>query len=310
MLAGWRASDDWRNRILRPSIQPYRGRIMIHAVAACYESAPEAYEDGILNVLCSILRPVSGHRRRLGVREIETGVSQHYAAYDVLSRIRAGLAEMGRDPDRISPEDLKAVDEFHIGGAEATDALLQKVNIHDDMDVLDIGSGIGGPARLIAGRYHCRVTGVDLTPHFVETARALSAMCGMADRVRFEVGSATALPFEDASFDLALLLHVGMNVPDKAALFAEARRVLRDGGTFAIYEVMRVGDGDLAFPVPWAETADCLRLKPQTLIGRQQMQPGSHFRRRKIGGRLPSISSRASKHKLRAALRPLLDCTT
>lgn len=190
------------------------------------------------------------------MREIETGVSRHYASYDVLSRIRAGLAEMGHDPDRISPELLKPVDEFHIGGAEATDALLRKVNIQPNTDVLDIGSGIGGAARMISARYHCRVTGVDLTPHFVETARALSAMSGMAERVRFEVGSATALPLDDASFDLALLLHVGMNVPDKAALFTEARRVLRDGGTFAVYEVMRTGEGDLSFPVPWAETPD------------------------------------------------------
>lgn len=190
------------------------------------------------------------------MREFETGVSRHYASHDVLARIRAGLTEMGHDPDKISPEVLKPVDEFHIGGAEATDALLQKVNIQPDMDVLDIGSGIGGPARMISGRYNCRVSGVDLTPHFVETARALSAMSGMADRVRFEVGSATDLPFDDKSFDLAIMLHVGMNVPDKAVLFAEARRVLRDGGTFAIYEVMRIGEGDLSFPVPWAETPD------------------------------------------------------
>jgi ubiquinone/menaquinone biosynthesis C-methylase UbiE len=199
------------------------------------------------------------------MREIETGVSQHYAAYDVLSRIRAGLAEMGHDPDRISPELLKPVDEFHIGGAEATDALLQKVSIQPNMDVLDIGSGIGGPARMISMRYDCRVTGVDLTAHFVETARALSVMSGMEDRVRFQVGSATALPLDDASFDVALLLHVGMNVPDKAALFTEARRVLRDGGTFAIYEVMRIGEGDLRFPVPWAETPDLSALAtPET----------------------------------------------
>ena len=199
------------------------------------------------------------------MRDIESGVSKHYASYDVLARIRAGLMEMGHDPDRISPEVLKPVDEFHIGGAEATGALLEKLDVQPDMEVLDIGSGIGGPARMIAARYGCRVTGVDLTPHFVETARALSAMCGMEDHVRFEVGSALALPFLDASFDLALLLHVGMNVPDKTALFHEARRVLRDGGTFAVYEVMRTGDGDLAFPVPWAETADLSALEtPQT----------------------------------------------
>ena len=199
------------------------------------------------------------------MHDIETGVSKHYASYDVLARIRTGLVEMGHDPDRIAPEVLKPVDEFHIGGAEATATLLEKLDIRTDMDVLDIGSGIGGPARMIAARYGCRVTGVDLTPHFVETARALSGMCGMSDRVRFEEGSATALPLPDASFDLALLLHVGMNVPDKMALFREARRVLRDGGTFAVYEVMRTGDGDLAFPVPWAETPNLSALEtPQT----------------------------------------------
>ena len=197
--------------------------------------------------------------------DIESGVSKHYASYDVLAHIRAGLLEMGHDPDRISPEVLKPVDEFHIGGAEATVALLEKLVIRPDMDVLDIGSGIGGPARMIAARYNCRVTGIDLTPHFVEAARALSTMCGMAESVRFEVGSAIALPLPNTSFDLALLLHVGMNVPDKAALFREARRVLHDGGTFAVYEVMRTGDGDLTFPVPWAETPDLSALEtPQS----------------------------------------------
>jgi SAM-dependent methyltransferase len=195
------------------------------------------------------------------MRENERGVAEHYAAYDVLNRIRAGLAEMGQDPDRISPDVLKPVDEFHIGGAEATAALLDKLELRPEMEVLDIGSGIGGPARLIATRYGCRVTGVDLTPHFVETARALSAMCGMTERVRFEVGSAVALPLPDASFDLALLLHVGMNVPDKAALFREAHRVLREGGTFAVYDVMRTGSGNPEFPVPWAETPDLSALE-------------------------------------------------
>jgi SAM-dependent methyltransferase len=199
------------------------------------------------------------------VRDIENGVSRHYASYNVLARIRAGLAEMGHDPDRVSPEVLKPVDEFHIGGAEATSALLEKLSIRPEMQVLDIGSGIGGPARMIAARFGCHVTGVDLTPDFVKTARALSAMCGMADRVQFEVGSGVALPLGDASFDLALLLHVGMNIPDKAALFREARRVLRNMGTFAVYEVMRTGDGDLSFPVPWAETPDLSALEtPET----------------------------------------------
>lgn len=183
---------------------------------------------------------------------VEDGVVQHYAAYDVLARIKEGLKAMGHGGDHVSLEAIKPVDEFHIGGAEATQALLASLDL-DGKDVLDIGCGIGGPARTMAVRGRARVTGVDLTPQFIEAARALSAMTGMTDKVRFVVGSATALPFADESFDLATLIHVGMNIPDKSGLFHEAARVLREGGVFAVYDVMRVGDGTLGFPVPWAE---------------------------------------------------------
>jgi SAM-dependent methyltransferase len=166
---------------------------------------------------------------------------------------------------------------------------------------LDIGSGIGGPARMIALRYGCRVTGVDLTPHFVEAARALSGMCGMADRVRFVVGSAVALPLRAASFDLALLLHVGMNVPDKSALFREARRVLRDGGTFAVYEVMRTGEGKLAFPVPWRRRRTSRRSRRRRPTGMRPPRLPSLSRRRRTGARLRSTSSPASRAKRGAA---------
>lgn len=193
---------------------------------------------------------------------LEEGVSQHYAAYDVLPRIRAGLHALGLDPDHIKPADLKSVDEFHIGGAEATAALLSTLDLRPDMDVLDIGCGIGGPARMIADRSGAKVTGVDLTPPFVEAATALSRMVGMDDRVVFEVGSATDLPFGGESFDLATLLHVGMNVPDKPKLFMEADRVLRSGGVFAVYDVMRTGKGALSFPVPWAESEELSTLEP------------------------------------------------
>lgn len=184
--------------------------------------------------------------------DIEQGVSRHYAAYDVLARVREGLRAMGYEPGSVPPEAIKPVDEFHIGGAEATAVLLGKLDL-DGKDVLDIGCGIGGPARMMAARSSARVTGVDLTPQFIETARELSAMTGVGDRVRFEVASATALPFADETFDVATLLHVGMNVPDKAGLFREASRVLRKRGVFAVYDVMRVGEGKLQFPVPWAE---------------------------------------------------------
>jgi SAM-dependent methyltransferase len=204
---------------------------------------------------------------------IERGVAKHYGSYDVLSRIRAGLAEMGYG-ERIPPEALKTVDEFHIGGAEATAALLDCLEVRPGMEILDIGSGIGGPARNVAARTGCRVTGVDLTPEFVDAARELSEMCGMTDKMQFHVGSATELPLPDRSSDLALLLHVGMNIPDKRGLFREARRVLRDGGTFAVYDVMHTGTGVLAYPVPWAETEELSALTAPDVYRKAAEQAG------------------------------------
>lgn len=197
---------------------------------------------------------------RAGVRDedfsimtIENAVAAHYTTGSLTARIIDALRAQGIDPDRARPDDLGAVGEFHIGGVAATRELVGRLAPGPKDTVLDIGSGLGGTARHIAGSAGCSVTGLDLTPEFVETARALSAMVGMAGTTRFEIGSATAMPFADRSFDAATLLHVGMNIPDKGALMAEAARVLRPGSTFAIYEVMRTGPGDLAYPVPWAE---------------------------------------------------------
>ena len=186
---------------------------------------------------------------------VEESVAEHYTTGGLLERILAALTSLGVDPSRARPADLKPVDEFHIGGAAATRALLAQLSLTPKSAVLDIGSGLGGTARLVAEETGASVTGVDLTPEFVSTAGALSRLVGLADRTSFEVGSALAMPFADDSFDVALLLHVGMNIPDKAALMAEAARVLKPGGTFAVYDVMKVGPDAIDFPVPWAETA-------------------------------------------------------
>lgn len=185
---------------------------------------------------------------------IETAVAAHYTTGALIDRIRDALAALGVDPERPSPEDLKPVDEFHIGGVAATSELLGQIAIGRDAEVLDIGSGLGGTPRYIAGATGARVTGLDLTPEFVETATALSEMVGMAGRTRFTVGSALDMPFAPDSFDAATLIHVGMNIPDKPRLMAEAARVLRPGSPLAIYEVMRIAPGEIAFPVPWAQT--------------------------------------------------------
>lgn len=208
----------------------------------------------------SIHRALGGAvQRDRAMDAIEQKVSHHYTSEvgSHLERIKVGLLALGIDLDNARPVDLKPVDEFHTGGMEATEALLEELDIGTGTRVLDIGSGIGGTARLIADRFDATVTGVDLTPEFVATARQLTKLVGLQDRAHFEVGSATSLPVEDGAYDLALLLHVGMNVADKRALFAEARRALSPGGTFAVYDVMLgKGAGELTFPVPWSSVAE------------------------------------------------------
>ena len=183
-------------------------------------------------------------------------VERHYTHGRLIGAITQGLATLGRTPQSVTVEDLGPVDEFHIGGRQATEQLMKQLDLARDLHVLDVGSGLGGAARFVAGRYGCRVTGVDLTAEYTETARTLSEWTGLGDRLRFHHGSALATPFGDAEFDRAYMLHVGMNVPDKQALFGEVARVLKAGGTFGIYDVMKTGAAAVTFPVPWAATPD------------------------------------------------------
>lgn len=194
---------------------------------------------------------------------IETDVAAHYTTGSLTERVRDALRALGKDPDQATADDLKAVDEFHTGGVAATDLLVENLTVTSDTRVLDIGSGIGGPARYFAHRFGCHATGIDLTEEFVETARDLSEMVGLAGQTDYHLGSALDLPFQDASFDLALLLHVGMNIADKARLMAEAARVLAPGGTFAVFDVMRADDpSDIVFPLPWSTVAETSFVAP------------------------------------------------
>jgi ubiquinone/menaquinone biosynthesis C-methylase UbiE len=144
------------------------------------------------------------------------------------------------------------VDEFHLRGRGATLALADAMGVNAGMAVLDIGSGLGGTARTLAEVYGCSVTGIDLTPSFCEAAGELSRWTALDDRTTFRVGDACALPFDDDSFDAAITVHAVMNIADKAAVYREARRVLRRGGMFTAYDVLQGEGGDVLFPVPWA----------------------------------------------------------
>lgn len=181
------------------------------------------------------------------------GVAKHYSDSDGLAdSIAASLRVAGIDPESATTSDLAGVDEFHIRGRTATLELGEAVGLGAGVSVLDIGCGLGGAARTLAEVYGCAVTGVDLTPSFCAAATEMSRWTGLADRTTFRVGDACALPFDEGSFDAAVTIHAAMNIPDKPAVYREARRVLRPGGVFAIYDVLQGEGGEVLFPVPWA----------------------------------------------------------
>jgi SAM-dependent methyltransferase len=194
--------------------------------------------------------------------DTEQAVASHYTQGDFEERLLAMLAATGKDPAHLTAEDLAPIEEFHIGGREATAELAAQMQLRPGMHLLDVGSGIGGPARYFARAQGCTVTGIDLTDEFVSIATHLSEHVGLADRVTFRQGSALAMPFEPASIDGATMLHVGLNIPDKSALFAEVRRVLRPGALFAVYDIMRLADGELAFPLPWSTVPETSFVAP------------------------------------------------
>ncbi|MDE3123154.1 MAG: class I SAM-dependent methyltransferase [Paracoccaceae bacterium] len=177
-------------------------------------------------------------------------ISAHYTLDGLAEAIRTSLEKL--DGAGAALDLLGAVDEFHMGGRRATEALAAALSLPEGAKVLDIGCGLGGTARFLAATAGVDVEGVDLTPAYVEIGQALTRQLGLDDRVRLSVGQAQALPFRPESFDAATVLHVGMNIPDKAAVFAGIARMLKPGGRFAIYDVMRIGAGDVAFPVPWS----------------------------------------------------------
>ncbi|MEN8144772.1 MAG: methyltransferase domain-containing protein [Gemmatimonadota bacterium] len=185
-----------------------------------------------------------------------SSVATHYTHGDLLAAITAGLAKLGKTLDTVLLEDLAPIDEFHIGGRAATESFLDPLGIEAGDQVLDVGCGLGGASRFAAHRYGCRVTGIDLTDEFVQTGKVLSSWVGLADRVVLEQGDASATGYAEGMFDKAFMLHVGMNIADKSALALELHRILKPGGTLGIYDIMYLGDGELAYPVPWATSAD------------------------------------------------------
>lgn len=187
---------------------------------------------------------------------VNEAIRTHYTRDNLADAILAALASAGKDVNRLLPEDLAPIDEFHIRGRAATLELARAAGLDGTKRVLDVGCGIGGTSRCLAQQFGCRVTGIDLTEAYCRAAATLTSKIGFAHLVDYRQGDATALPFEDQSFDVVWTEHVAMNIPDKAALYREMHRVLRPGGTLAIYDVLAGPSGPVIFPVPWARTPE------------------------------------------------------
>lgn len=181
-------------------------------------------------------------------------VREHYSATGLTERIKSALNTITPDGQPLAVAQLAPLDQFHIRGVQATTELAGAAKIESWTRVLDIGCGIGGPARQLSAMAGCKVVGVDLSPGFIEAATYLTARSRLSDRVTFQVGDALHLPFEDAAFDAVFLQHVAMNIQDRAALYAEVGRILAPGGRFVIYDLVS-REGDVAYPVPWARDA-------------------------------------------------------
>ena len=184
---------------------------------------------------------------------LEQTVSAHYSNKDLLEKIYRGLEQLGFDKNQLTQSDLSSVDEFHIGGSEGTLLLAEKLSLTTSSKVLDIGCGIGGPARLLSSVIGCKVSGIDLTADYVNAGNELTNQVGLSNSVNLVNASALDVPFPDDSFDVSYMIHVGMNIVDKETLFSEAYRVTKPGGVFGIYDVMLAGSEELQYPLPWAE---------------------------------------------------------
>ena len=192
-----------------------------------------------------------------------TEIRSHYTSGDLLARLVAKLREDGLEPSQATVETLAPYDQFHGRGLAATEDMATLVQVAETDHLLDVGSGIGGPARYLAQRFGCRVSGIDLTPEFCDVARHLTALLGLADRVSVRQGNALAMPFGDATFDGAYSMNVSMNIADKCALYREIHRVLKPGAWLMLSEVVQGPGGEPDFPVPWARTASSSFLSTQ-----------------------------------------------
>jgi ubiquinone/menaquinone biosynthesis C-methylase UbiE len=197
-------------------------------------------------------RPFEGIQTMNTVGADPALIRSTYASSRLAENLLANLNQAGCDLNDLKPSDLIAFDELHVMGRQATIELGQMAGLTPQMHILDLGSALGGPARTLADKFGCRVTGIDISKEFTEAAMELTRRTGLDRLVGFRHADALNLPYPGDCFDAVFMFHLNMNIPDKAALFTEARRVLKVDGQLALWEICSGANPGLIFPVPWA----------------------------------------------------------
>lgn len=186
--------------------------------------------------------------------EASNPIDRIYGSADLTARVLSALERAGADLEHLSREDLSLFDEFHAGGLDATREMAEFAGIKRGCKVLDVGSGVGGPARTLAAEWNCSVVGIDVTASFCDVARELNRRVGMSDRVEVVCADAVEMPLDEEQFDIAWAQFSLPSIEQQAALFRQIKRVLKPNGTFVFDTLCAGPGGPIHLPVFWANS--------------------------------------------------------